>query len=104
MKWFVYDKINNEFEVVESGDQAREEAEQFLKYYRDNACSDGWPEDMRHAVGYGPVIVSSDYEIIASRDDYTDSEWEEEGYGTEWDHVATSDLVTRKKHERKEQG
>lgn len=91
-KWFAYDRVNGDYEIFETEAEAIEAAEKFLKYYREEATQDGWPEDLEGNVGYGEIKVHTVSNEIANKKDYTDEEWEEEGYSLDFDKIVEFDL------------
>lgn len=87
-KYFSYDRLDGELNLHETLEEAKTETEKALDYYRDNVKCDGWPLDLAGSVGYGEIKGIVTEKIIADRNDFTDEEWEEEGYNTDFDFVA----------------
>lgn len=95
MKYFAYDNINGNFEIFLTEDEAKAQAREYLQYYENHSCDDGWPENMEGNIGYGPITTTTKYTIIADRKDYTDEEWAEECYSDDFDHIASCELMER---------
>ena len=70
--WFSFDEQEGEFNFFETEEEARKDAEDALDYYRDNAGSDGWPEN-EQCVGYGKLSA-----LPVRCDIETREEWEKE--------------------------
>jgi len=93
MKYFAYDRYNGEYAFFKTEQEAREAAERYLGYYAEYAASDGWPEDLSNSIGYGRIIATTVEKIITDKKDFTDEEWEEEGYSSDWDKIVDYSLV-----------
>ena len=87
MSYIVYDLEDRDFDFVESEQEARDLANDWLNAYRDNALADGWPEGFHAAIGYSQVVahIVCCNEII--RDDYTKDQWAEMGYNSDFDTI-----------------
>ena len=55
-KYYSFDRIDNEFRVHDTCEEAKASAENFLQLWRDEAKQWGWPEFMHYMIGYGKVI------------------------------------------------
>ena len=87
MNWLSFDTVNCNFCLHDTEDEAKKEAELILESYRDDAYADGWPESLNGAVGYGHVVQSAAENVIAHKEDFTDEEWEDEGYSASFDEI-----------------
>jgi hypothetical protein len=79
MKWMAFDRYDGDYEFFKTEAEAREDANKMLDQYRDEAHGSGWaiePGD----VGYCKVIAHCVQTDIAYKKDFTDDEWEAEGY------------------------
>jgi len=92
-KFFAFDLINGDHDFFETQEEAKVAAEKFLAYYKDNASQDGWPEDISFSIGWGEIKeVVGEEKIIAEKKNFTDEEWEEEGYSSDWDKIVNFEL------------
>jgi len=87
--YIVFDFIEREFDFVDTEKQAKEKAEKALNYYRDEAATDGWPEDIEKSIGYAKVKMQSKITKTIKRKDYREDEWP---YG-DFDEICYVDLV-----------
>lgn len=95
MEYFVFDKQMGIFERCETEEEAKKAAEAFLEDYKDRASTDGWPEeDMTGVVGWGRLVVVEELQETErhSRKDYTDEEWEDEGFSSAFDEIVNYEL------------
>ena len=87
MKYFAYDKYNNEFETFKTEKEAKDNAEAWLEYYRQNASCEGWCDDLNESIGYGKLIATTVEKVIAEKKNFTDEEWEEKCFGSDFDKI-----------------
>ena len=73
--YIVFDVIESEYVFVDTEDQAKEKAGEFLKYYQEQAQDDGWPEDIVSSVGYAKVIADSQITKTETKADHGDEPW-----------------------------
>ena len=60
MKRFVtFDTINGDINLYETEIEAQTELKAALKYYQELAVTDGWPEEIEDALGYGEIKLTS---------------------------------------------
>ena len=79
---------NGDHDFFETQEEAKSAAEKFLAYYKDNASQDGWNEDMAFSIGWGEIKeIVGEEKVIADKKDFTDEEWENEGYSSDWDKI-----------------
>jgi dissimilatory sulfite reductase (desulfoviridin) alpha/beta subunit len=79
--YIAYDYEDWDFTKCETEEEAIKEVEKIIDYYRDNANDEGWPDNLHKKIGYAKIekdVVEE--KIIADYKDFTDEEWEEEGY------------------------
>ena len=93
MKYFAFDQYNGDYEFYDTEEEAKKAAEGFLQYYADDASIDGWPEDLTDSIGYGKVISTTRAEVTADRKDFTDEEWEDEGYSLDFNKIVDYELT-----------
>jgi len=73
--YIVFDLIEPEYAFVHTEKQAKDKADEFLNLYRDEAESDGWPEDIEKSIGYAKVVAQSKVTKTETKDDYGDEPW-----------------------------
>ena len=93
MRYFAYDQYNGEYEFYDTEEEAKKAAEAFLQYYADDASGDGWPDDLTGSIGYGKVVSETEEEVTAEKKDFSDEEWEEEGYNLDFDKIVDYKLT-----------
>lgn len=85
--YFVYDRVDGQYDFVETEEEAKKIAEDYLEHYSKDAAGEGWLEDMSESIGYGKVIAHDKETVIADKKNYTDEEWRDEGYSEECDQI-----------------
>lgn len=94
MRYFSFDLFSGDYNFFESEEEAKHDAEKALKYYKDSAIDEGWPEeDFEDYIGYGKVLATNCMTSNYKRKDYSQEEWEEDlGFSDRWDEVVDYDL------------
>ncbi len=92
MKYFSFDSINGDYDFHETEEEAKQEAEKALDFYRDNASSDGWPDGFSESIGYGKLIGLIQTAWTRKKEDYTEEEWDEFGYNEVFDTVSDYEI------------
>lgn len=87
-KYFSFDRINGEFNTHKTIEEAKEEAEEALEYYRDAANSEGWPDGLSGSIGFGKLESLCVEKVVANKKDFTDEEWDDAGFNSDFDYVA----------------
>ena len=90
--YFSFDTINGDYEFHETEREAKKEAEKALDFYKDEAADDGWPDDMSKVIGYGKLIAVTHELWNHKKEDFTEEEWDEFGYNSDFDIVSDYEL------------
>lgn len=81
MNYLAYDSINGDYEHFETIEEARDWlSESFL------CDGEGYHPDLKGCRIY-KVAEKADYTVVASRCDFTEEEWEEEGYSSDYEEI-----------------
>ncbi len=85
-RWIAFDLFEHDFEMVEDEKRARAIAERWLDDYRQDAPSDGWPEDMEGLIGCAQVRTATVETKCETQEEYKarDEEWP---YLDQWDAI-----------------
>ncbi len=73
--YIVFDFINSEFDLVETEKLASAKAKEALEFYRGEAATDGWPEDIVGSVGYAEIKADSRVAKIEKKSDVGEDDW-----------------------------
>jgi len=73
--YLVFDLIEHDFELVDTEKEASIQAEKYLQSYRDEAATDGWPEDIAGSVGYAEVKVNSQVTKTEKKSNIGEEDW-----------------------------
>lgn len=89
--YIAFDRLEGEYTIFETREQAVKEAENMLGAYADYAATDGWPEEFEGggAIGVAKIEVSLVEVGRQNREDHKPEEWE---YGSDWDYVVDYQL------------
>lgn len=89
--YIVFDFINRDFDFVGTEKQAEEKAEEALNYYRGEAATGGWPEDIEKSIGYAKIIAQSKITKTEKKEDCDEEDWP-----YDFDEICYVDLVAAK--------
>ena len=96
MNYFSFDRFEGEYDFHETEKEAKESAENYLQTWRDEATDDGWPEDMENYIGYGKLFGISKETYRHDKKDFTEEEWEDKGYSSDFDFVVDYEIKEQK--------
>ena len=73
--YIVFDLIESEYVFVDTEQAAKDQADKWMKHYKDGAWDEGWPEDIEGSVGYAKIIADSRVTKTETKADYGDEPW-----------------------------
>ena len=68
--YIVFDFVNNDFDFMDTEKQAKKQAEETLEYYRGEAATDGWPDNIEKSIGYAEVKMMSKITKTETKEEY----------------------------------
>ena len=73
--YLVFDFIEQEFDVVDTEKEAIERAEEILQSYRNDAPTDGWPDDIVESIGYAKIKARTRVTRVETKSDAGEDNW-----------------------------
>ncbi len=73
--YIVFDLIESEYAFVDTKEKAIKGANEFLQVYKDEASTEGWPEDIVSSIGYAEIKADSRVTKTEKKSDFGDEPW-----------------------------
>ncbi len=89
--YLVFDFIEHEFDFVDTKEKAIANIKEVLQLYRNDASTDGWPEDIVGSVGYAEIKADSRVTKTVKKSDFGEDDWP---YNSDFDEIWYVDLVS----------
>ncbi len=96
--YLVFDFIEHEFDFVDTKEKAIANIKEVLQLYKNDASTDGWPEDIVGSIGYAKVEARSKVTKIEKKSDVGEDDWP-----YDYDEIWHVDLVDEAEERDKEE-
>ena len=84
LNYIAFDAFDGEYTYFATEEEAKKQAQEYINNYMDG---EGIPENMTGRIGYAKVIEEAIQTTIADKKDFTEEEWEEENYSSDYDSI-----------------